>query len=92
MSSRIRSYMGVLVATLIDGVGLQPKQLPRPVVNTITFAPPATMPVTLTGSKPGRVHHHEAFGGDLLGILVNFVHRGASPPWRSRRAIFHRSW
>ena len=53
MSSIIRSYIGVFVATLIDGVGLQPKQLPRPVVKTITCAPPATMPVTLTGSSPG---------------------------------------
>ena len=41
------------MATLIDGVGLHPKQLPRPVVNTTTFAPPATIPVTLGGSKPG---------------------------------------
>ena len=45
--------LGVLLATLIDGVGLQPKQLPRPVVNTTTLAPPATIPVTLGGSKPG---------------------------------------
>ena len=50
MSSIIRSYIGVLVATLIDGTGLQPKQLPRPVVNTTTLAPPATRPVTLGGS------------------------------------------
>jgi hypothetical protein len=50
MSSIIRRYMGVLVAILIDGAGLQPKQLPRPVVNAITFAPPATRPVTLAGS------------------------------------------
>ena len=32
--------MGELVATLIDGAGLQPKTEPRPVVNTSTFAPP----------------------------------------------------
>ena len=50
MSSCIRSNMGVLVATLIDGTGLQPKQLPRPVVNTTMLAPPATSPVTDAGS------------------------------------------
>ena len=42
---------GVGVAsTFIDGVGLQPKQLPRPVVKTTRLAPPATIPVTLGGS------------------------------------------
>ena len=50
MSSIMCSYSGVLVATLIDGAGLQPNTLPRPVVKTSTFAPPATMPVMLTGS------------------------------------------
>ena len=41
------------MATLIEGTGLQPKQLPLPVVKTTTFAPPATIPVTDAGSKPG---------------------------------------
>ena len=41
------------MATLIDGAGLQPKQLPRPVVNTTMLQPPATRPVTETGSYPG---------------------------------------
>ena len=41
----------VLLATLIVGHGLRPKQLPRPVVKTITLQPPATRPVTLGGSK-----------------------------------------
>ncbi len=50
MSSIIWSYVGEFVATLMDGAGLQPKTEPRPVVNTQTFAPPATMPVMLTGS------------------------------------------
>ena len=54
MSSRSASNSGVLVATLMTGVGLQPKQLPRPVVNITRFAPPATFPVTLAGSKPGE--------------------------------------
>src|SRR5258708_31533171 len=50
MSSSMCLYSGELVAILIDGDGLQPKTLPRPVVKTQTFAPPATMPVMLTGS------------------------------------------
>src|SRR5262249_13088552 len=53
MSSVMCRYSGVFVATLIDGTGLQPKTEPRPVVNTSTFAPPATIPVMLTGSYPG---------------------------------------
>ena len=53
MSSIMRSYIGVFEAILILGVGLHPKQLPRPVVKTTTFAPPATSPVTEIGSKPG---------------------------------------
>ena len=39
-----------LLATLIDGVGRQPKQEPRPVVKTMMLAPPATWPVAETGS------------------------------------------
>src|SRR3954465_2131503 len=50
MSSSIRWYIGVLVAILIDGVGLQPNTLPRPGVKHRTFAPPATWPVAETGS------------------------------------------
>src|SRR5438552_6441309 len=53
MSPSIRSYIGVLLAILIVGHGFRPKQLPRPVVKTITLQPPATRPVTLGGSKPG---------------------------------------
>ena len=75
MSSIIRLYIGVLEAILIDGTGLQPKQLPRPVVKTIMFAPPATMPVTLGGSKPGGVHQHQALCGHGFGVLIDFVQR-----------------
>jgi hypothetical protein len=50
MSSDMRRYVSVLVLTLIDGVGLHPSTDPRPVVNTTTVEPPATMPVTETGS------------------------------------------
>src|SRR5262249_43822941 len=38
MSSVMCRYSGVLVATLIDGAGLQPNTEPRPVVNTSTLA------------------------------------------------------
>ena len=37
-------------ASFSDGVGLKPSTEPRPVVKAIRFAPPATMPVTETGS------------------------------------------
>ena len=50
MSSVMRSYSGVLVASLIDGEGTQPKTEPRPVVKQIMLAPPATWPVADTGS------------------------------------------
>src|SRR5690349_13640172 len=50
MSSSIRWYIGVLVASLMEGVGLQPKTLPRPVVKQSRLAPPATWPVAPTGS------------------------------------------
>ena len=41
------------MAILIDGDGLKPNAEPRPVVNTTTLQPPATWPVTETGSYPG---------------------------------------
>src|SRR4051812_23581321 len=50
MSSSIRRYIGELVASLIDGAGLQPNTLPRPVVKQTRLAPPATCPVAATGS------------------------------------------
>src|SRR5271163_4113621 len=53
MSSSMRRNSAELVAILMEGVGLQPNTLPRPVVKHSTFAPPATCPVTATGSKPG---------------------------------------
>ena len=40
----------VLVDSLSDGDGAQPYAEPRPVVNTIMLAPPATWPVADTGS------------------------------------------
>ncbi len=43
----------MLVASLIEGDGLQPNTLPRPVVKQTRLAPPATCPVAATGSKPG---------------------------------------
>ena len=53
MSPIMRSYIAVLVASLIDGVGLQPKAEPRPVVKVSRFAPEATCPVAEHGSRPG---------------------------------------
>src|SRR4051794_23375144 len=53
ISSCSRRYIGELVAILIDGDGLQPNMLPRPVVKQTTLAPPATCPVADTGSYPG---------------------------------------
>src|ERR1700750_382210 len=53
MSSSIRLYIGELVASLIDGAGLQPNTLPRPVVKQTRLAPPPTCPVAATGSYPG---------------------------------------
>ena len=42
--------MGVLVASLIVGAGLEPNIEPRPVVKQIRLAPLAIWPVTATGS------------------------------------------
>ena len=53
MSSSMLPVHGVFVASLMEGAGLQPNTEPRPVVNTTMFAPPATRPVTETGSWPG---------------------------------------
>src|SRR6266478_3915883 len=50
MSSSIRLNIAELVASLIEGAGLQPKTLPRPVVKQTRLAPPATCPVAATGS------------------------------------------
>src|SRR5262249_26323909 len=53
MSSSMCRYMRLLVASLMDGTGLQPKTEPRPVVKQMTLQPPATRPVIETGSCPG---------------------------------------
>ena len=50
MSSSMRRYMAVLVAILIDGAGLKPKQEPRPVVKAMMLPPLATWPVAEAGS------------------------------------------
>src|SRR5260370_31705676 len=50
MSSSIRLYIAVLVASLLEGAALQPNTLPRPVVKQTRLAPPATCPVAATGS------------------------------------------
>ena len=53
MSSSICRYTSEFVASLMEGTGRHPKTEPRPVVNTTMLAPPATRPVTDTGSWPG---------------------------------------
>ncbi len=50
MSSSRRVYIGVLLASLIVGAGLEPNIEPRPVVKQIRFAPLAIWPVVATGS------------------------------------------
>src|SRR6202046_1400878 len=50
ISSSIRLYIAELVASLIEGAGLQPNTLPRPVVKQTRLAPPAPCPVAATGS------------------------------------------
>src|SRR4030095_6310468 len=49
MSSDMWRYIRLLVASLIDGTGLQPNTEPRPVVKQIMLQPPATRPVIDTG-------------------------------------------
>src|SRR6266851_3545645 len=53
ISSDMCRYMRLLVASLIEGTGLQPNTEPRPVVKQIMLQPPATSPVMDTGSCPG---------------------------------------
>src|SRR5262249_14336779 len=53
MSSSMCRYISELVASLIDGTGLQPNTEPRPVVKQTRLQPPATSPVIDTGSWPG---------------------------------------
>ncbi len=50
MSSSSRVYIGVLLASLIVGAGLEPNIEPRPVVKQIRLAPLAIWPVEATGS------------------------------------------
>src|SRR5262249_6829980 len=50
MSGSWLRYSTELLAILIDGAGLKPNADPLPVVKTTTLQPPATCPVTETGS------------------------------------------
>ncbi len=50
MSSTMRVYIFVFVASLIEGAGFAPKHEPRPVVNSTRFAPLAICPVAPIGS------------------------------------------
>lgn len=46
----MRRYIGVLVASSMDGAGLQPNTEPRTVVKHTKWAPPKTCRITATGS------------------------------------------
>ena len=60
MSSSMRLYIGVLVASLIEGVGLQPNTLPRPVVKHNNIGAARDLPGRRNRVVAGRVHEHEA--------------------------------
>jgi hypothetical protein len=69
--------MRELVASLMDGTGLQPKTEPRPVVKQMRLQPPATRPVIETGSWQRRGaalgHAAERFlehRGDPAGLVA----------------------
>src|SRR3546814_10177740 len=62
MSSAMRLYMAVLVASLMDGEGLKPNTEPRPVVKQTRLAPEATCPVT----EQGRSEGHTSDGQSLM--------------------------
>src|SRR4026209_2310920 len=63
MSSHRCRYIKLLVASLIDGTGLQPNTEPRPVVKQIMLQPPATRPVIDTGDGPGGAKKKKPRGG-----------------------------
>jgi hypothetical protein len=73
MSSSMRRYIGELVASLIEGAGLQPNTPPRPVVKQTRFAPPATCPVAATAVVARGVHEHKPPLGDGLGVVHDVV-------------------
>ena len=77
MSSSIRWNIGVLVASLIDGAGLQPNTLPRPVVKAHHARASGHLPGYRHRVVARRVHEHEATLRDRLGI-VHHVHQIAA--------------
>ncbi len=60
MSSAMRWYMSVLVASLIDGAGLKPKAEPRPVVKQTRLAPDGHLAGDRGRVVAGAVHEDEA--------------------------------
>src|SRR4026208_71597 len=59
MSSDRWRYIKLLVASLIDGTGLQPNTEPRPVVKQIMLQPPATRPGSDTRARRAGVLNNE---------------------------------
>ena len=53
----------------MEGEGLQPNTLPRPVVKQTTLAPPADLPRRGHRIEARRIHEHEPFLRDRLGIF-----------------------
>src|SRR5574342_439046 len=79
MSSSMWRYMRLLVASLIEGTGLQPNTEPRPVVKQMTLQPPATRPVIDTGSWPGvsmKTNPRVLIGSPYMNTSI----LGAVPP------------
>ena len=88
MSSSRRWYIGVLLASLIDGTGFAPNIEPRPVVKQIMFAPLAIWPVAEHGIESGRIHEHEAV---LLSIGSAYSYTACSgvvPPFIAEPSDF----
>ena len=78
MSSDMRLKRVVLEAILREGVGLQPKTEPLPVVKQMMLAPLATWPVAETGSKPGESMKTRPFSCDGFGVEVDLVKIGGA--------------
>ena len=80
--------IGVLLASLIVGAGLEPNIEPRPVVKQIRFAPLAIWPVDGHRVVARRVHEHEAGLVDRLGVFVHRLQRrGAALHRRAERLL-----
>ena len=64
----MREYISVLVATLMQGAGFEPKAEPRPVVNTITLQPDEGFSLYMDVKEPGSI-------SELKRFPLTFRHR-----------------